>query len=264
MDDLNNVTFKLEKFEGPMDLLLHLIDKEKISIYDIPVAQLTEQYMNYLHSMEEMDMEITSEFLVMAAYLIKLKSRMLLPKQKDEQGDEIDPRAELVERLIEYKMCKYVSEELREKHDEASLVLFKGSTLPPEVENYEEKVDVSKLLEGLTLPKLHDVFISLMKRTEERIDPVRSKFGEIKKEEINLSDKMIELQKFALTKRKFSFIEYVSKHPTKLNIIVSFLGVLELMKMGRMKVVQKDVFDDFDIEFLADDIVMADNTVVDA
>ena len=133
MDDLNNVTFKLEKFEGPMDLLLHLIDKEKISIYDIPVAQLTEQYMNYLHSMEEMDMEITSEFLVMAAYLIKLKSRMLLPKQKDEQGDEIDPRAELVERLIEYKMCKYVSEELREKHDEASLVLYKGSTLPPEV-----------------------------------------------------------------------------------------------------------------------------------
>ena len=99
--------FKLEKFEGPLDLLLHLIDKNKVDIYDIPIADITDQYMEYVRQMEEEDMDVMSEFLVMAATLLDIKCRMLLPKEVNEEGEE-DPRAELVQKLLEYKMYKYM------------------------------------------------------------------------------------------------------------------------------------------------------------
>ena len=97
------LSYKLEKFEGPLDLLLHLIEKNKVSIYDIPIFEITNQYMEYVNAMEEEDLDIVSEFLVMTATLLDIKSRLLLPAEKDENGDEIDPREELVTRLVEYK-----------------------------------------------------------------------------------------------------------------------------------------------------------------
>ena len=103
------IPVKLQVFEGPLDLLLHLIDKNKINIYDIPIVQITEQYMEYIHQMEKQDLNIMSEFLLMAATLINIKSKMLLPKEVNEDGDEIDPREELVQKLLEYKMYKYIS-----------------------------------------------------------------------------------------------------------------------------------------------------------
>ncbi len=258
----NTVNLKLEKFEGPLDLLLHLIEKEKISLYDIPIAKITDQYMEYLNKMEELDMEITSEFLVMASTLLKIKSEMLLPKVKNDEGIEIDPRSELVERLLEYKMCRYISDELKDKQLDAGQMLYRKASLPEEVANYQEKVDINELLSDLTLPKLHEIFINVIKRQDDRIDPVRSGFGKIQQEEINLSDKIVNLQEFGLNKRKFTFCEYISMHPTKLNVIVSFLGVLELMKMGRVSIIQNELFDDFTIEYLADDVVKVDNTVI--
>ena len=103
------IPVKLQVFEGPLDLLLHLIDKNNINIYDIPIVQITEQYMEYIHQMEKQDLNIMSEFLLMAATLINIKSKMLLPKEVNEDGDEIDPREELVQTLLEYKMYKYIS-----------------------------------------------------------------------------------------------------------------------------------------------------------
>ena len=100
--------FKLEKFEGPLDLLLHLIDKNKVDIYDIPIADITDQYMEYVRQMEEEDMDVMSEFLVMAATLLDIKCRMLLPKEVNEEGEDEDPIAELVQKLLEYKMYKYI------------------------------------------------------------------------------------------------------------------------------------------------------------
>ena len=100
------LSYKLEKFEGPLDLLLHLIEKNKVSIYDIPIFEITNQYMEYVNAMEEEDLDIVSEFLVMTATLLDIKSRLLLPAEKDENGDEIDPREELVTRLVEYKTYK--------------------------------------------------------------------------------------------------------------------------------------------------------------
>lgn len=107
------LSYKLEKFEGPLDLLLHLIEKNKVSIYDIPIFEITNQYMEYVNAMEEEDLDIVSEFLVMTATLLDIKSRLLLPAEKDENGDEIDPREELVTRLVEYKTYKSLGEQLK-------------------------------------------------------------------------------------------------------------------------------------------------------
>ncbi|MEF9840070.1 MAG: segregation/condensation protein A, partial [Lachnospiraceae bacterium] len=113
------IPVKLEAFEGPLDLLMHLIEKNKIDIYDIPIVEITKQYMDYIHAMEKSDINVMSEFLLMAATLLDIKSRMLLPKEKNEDGAEEDPRQELVEQLLQYKMYKYMSYELRDRQMEA-------------------------------------------------------------------------------------------------------------------------------------------------
>ena len=114
------IPIKLEVFEGPLDLLMHLIEKNKIDIYDIPIVEITDQYMEYIHAMEREDLGIMSEFMVMAATLLDIKCRMLLPKEVNEDGEEEAARAELVEKLLEYKMYKFMSYELKDKMDEAA------------------------------------------------------------------------------------------------------------------------------------------------
>ena len=111
---------KLEVFEGPLDLLLHLIEKNKVDIYDIPIVEITEQYLDYIRQMQTEDMNVMSEFLLMAATLLDIKCRMLLPREINEEGEEEDPRAELVEKLLEYKMYKYMSFELRDMELDAA------------------------------------------------------------------------------------------------------------------------------------------------
>jgi segregation and condensation protein A len=137
-----SIPVKLEAFEGPLDLLLHLNDKNKINIYDIPIVTITEQYMEYIKAMEEKDLEIMSEFLVMAATLLRIKSQMLLPVEVKEEEEVVDPRQELVERLLEYKMYKYVSYELKDKQMDAQLLMFKPSTIPSEISDYKEEIDI--------------------------------------------------------------------------------------------------------------------------
>ena len=124
------LSVKLNVFEGPLDLLLHLIDKNKIDIYDIPIVEITDQYMEYLHSMEKEDLGIMSEFLVMAATLLDIKCKMLLPKEVNEEGEEEDPRAELVQKLLEYKMYKYMSYELRDRLGDAAGVYHAERRIP--------------------------------------------------------------------------------------------------------------------------------------
>ena len=152
------ISYKLDNFEGPLDLLLHLIDKNKVNIYDIPIVTITEQYLDYMKHMETEDLNIVSEFLVMAATLIDIKARMLLPKEVNEEGEEEDPRAELVARLLEYKYFKYMASELRDREVGADRLLFKTPTVPAEVSKYEPPIDLDKLLDGLTLAKLQEIF----------------------------------------------------------------------------------------------------------
>ena len=155
---------KLPAFEGPLDLLLHLIESNKIDIYDIPIVTITDQYMEYIHAIEKEDLGVMSEFMVMAATLLDIKCRMLLPKEINEEGEEEDPRAELVQKLLEYKMYKYMSYELKDKMDGASGVYFREPDVPREVLQYREPVDPSELLAGLTLEKLNAIYQSIIRR----------------------------------------------------------------------------------------------------
>lgn len=257
------ISVKLDAFEGPLDLLLQLIEKNKINIYDIPIAMITDQYMEVINSMEQHDMEIMSEFLVMAAMLVRIKSAMLLPQQVTEEGESVDPRAELVERLLEYKMYKYISNELRDKQTDAARLLFKESSIPEEIAGYREEVDLSELLSDLTLKKLHEVFNSLVKKKADSIDPVRSKFGNIEREETNLYDRIKELQDYGIANRRFSFRKYMMRFSSKMDLIVNFLCILELIKMGRIQISQDQLFDDIIINYLADDIIPIGEFVIE-
>ena len=160
------ISFVLEKFEGPLDLLLHLIEKNKVDIYDIPIVEITRQYLDYVNGMEKEDLNIVSDFLVMAATLLDIKSRMLLPVEADEGGEEEDPRAELVARLLEYKRYKAMARELMDMELVAQGLLFKKPTIPREVAKYEPPVDLDKLLDGLTLANLQRIFESVVKRQQ--------------------------------------------------------------------------------------------------
>lgn len=244
------ISYKLENFEGPLDLLLHLIEKNKVSIYDIPIVLITEQYLDYVSHMETEDLNVVSEFLVMAATLIDIKCRMLLPAEVNEEGEEEDPRAELVARLLEYKMYKYMAQELQDMEEDAQKYFYKDPTIPKEVEKYEPPVDLDKLLDGLTLARLQSIFESVMKRRADKIDPIRSKFDTIKREPVSLEEKVGTVMDYARKHRKFSFRQLLERQGDKLDVVVTFLAVLELMKMGKIYLTQENLFDDMNIETL--------------
>lgn len=243
------IPVKLKVFEGPLDLLLHLIDINKIDIYDIPISLITDQYLDYIQQMQSQDMEVMSEFLVMAATLLKIKSKMLLPKEeKEDEDNQTDPRAELVERLLEYKMYKYAATELKDKQLDAGRALFKGMTLPKDLKYEEPPVNLDELVGDLTIQKLHQIFKSVIRRQKDKLDPIRSKYGKIEQEEINLADKIAEMEDYGRLHKHFSFRRVLERQPTKLNMVVTFLAILELMKSGRIKVVQENLFDDIMID----------------
>ena len=162
------LTVKLQVFEGPLDLLLHLLEKNKVNIYDIPIVEITNQYMEYIAEMRRQDLNVMSEFLVMAATLLDIKSKMLLPAKESEDEEEEDPRAELVQQLLEYKMYKCMAYELRDSQIDAEKVWFKAPTIPPEVLAYEEPVDVNELMSGVTLARLNDIFQSIIKKQADK------------------------------------------------------------------------------------------------
>ena len=248
-----SISYKLEQFEGPLDLLLHLIEKNKVSIYDIPIAEITDQYLEYVSQMEREDLNVVSEFLVMAATLLDIKSRMLLPAEVNEEGEEEDPRAELVERLLEYKMYKYMAFELKDRELDAEKVFYKNPTIPKEVARYEPPVDLDKLVDGLTLAKLQRIFESVMKRREDKVDPIRSNFGTIRQEPVSLEEKITSVMDYARKHRRFSFRAMLERQGDKLEVVVTFLAVLELMKIGKIHLTQEHLFDDMEIETLEEE-----------
>lgn len=249
------ITVKLQAFEGPLDLLLHLIDKNKVNIYDIPIVEITDQYLAYIHEMERQDLNIVSEFLVMAATLINIKCKMLLPKEVDEEGEEIDPRAELVEQLLQHKMFKFMAEELKDRQQDAGKALYKNPTIPEEVLHYVAPVDIDELLADITLPKLTAIFKTVMKRQEDRIDPVRSQYGNIEKEDISIEDKFIDVEEYVLNHKEFTFRELLDKQSGKMEIVVTFMVILEMMKAGRIRIVQEVTFGEIYITVLDEEKV---------
>nr|WP_291235565.1 segregation/condensation protein A [Frisingicoccus sp.] len=249
------LSVKLQVFEGPLDLLLHLIEINKIDIYDIPISLITDQYLEYIHKMQEQNMEIMSEFLVMAATLLRIKSKMLLPAEPKNEEVPEDPREELVERLLEHKMYKYMALELKDRQIDASKSLFKGRTLPSDMVYEEPPVDLDALVGDMNLQKLHQIFLDVLKRQEDKIDPIRSKYGRIEQEEVSLSDRIDGLLDYGKAHGKFSFRQLLSKKRSKTYVIVSFLAVLELMKSGMIKIIQEDTFGDILIEMTGEGFI---------
>ena len=237
------IPLKLQVFEGPMDLLMHLIEKNKIDIYDIPIVTVTDQYLDYMRQMEHDDMNVTSEFLVMAATLLDIKSRMLLPKEENEDGEEEeDPREELVRRLLEYKMYKYMSEELREKNRHAGYSYFRQQDLPEEVRSYVPPLNYEELIGDRTAQSLRAVFAEVLKRKKSRVDPIRSGFGKIQKEEISVADKELYIRAYLQRHPHADFREMLELEDSKEEIIVTFLVILELMKNQKIRITQEEAF----------------------
>ena len=226
--------FKINEFEGPLDLLLHLIKESKMNIMDIEIEKITDQYMNYLDLQEKMNLEIASEYLVMASELIELKSKLLLPNPKNEEGEEEDPREELVNRLLEYQAYKEITKVLQDKENLRKEIYTKA---PENIRNYVEE-DVS-ITTDVTLDDLVEAFKKYLERKKET-KPLQTK---ITVNEVTVSSRRHDIKNLFRTKKRVSFFELfpvVSKE----YVIATFLAVLEMAKSHELTITQDGTFDD--------------------
>ncbi|WP_442601153.1 segregation and condensation protein A [Paenibacillus sp. KN14-4R] len=241
------VLYKLDVFEGPLDLLLHLIDKAEVDVYNIPIKEITDQYLEYVKAMEEFELEVTSEFLVMAATLLSIKSKMLLPKppvveldMEPYEDEDWDPRAELVQKLLEYRKYKAIADLLREKEVDRSLVFTREPEdltpfLTPTQENPVEGLDINDLL--------------LAFRRSLRKLVSRTTVAKIRRDEVSVKDRMAEIMQMLQIKRgKVLFSKLFDYELTREEIIVTFLAMLELMKRKVISCYQHNLFEEIVIE----------------
>lgn len=249
----SSVTYKLETFEGPLDLLLHLIDKAEIDIYEISVSEITDQYMEYLQSMQELELEITSEFLVMAATLLSMKSKQLLPKppviELDEDfeyllEEEEDPREELIRQLVEYRKYKEIAEHLHEREWERSLIFTKeAEDLTPYLpENVTENP-----VKGLHAADLIVMFQKAIRKAAKR-----NTVAKIHRDEISVKDRIRDivstLERMGKGGRML-FSKLLHPEMQRHEIVTTFLALLELMKMKQIACYQNKLFDDIVMEW---------------
>ncbi len=253
-----SIRVKLQVFEGPLDLLLHLIDKNKVNIYDIPISMITEQYMEYVDALKDEDLDVVSEFLVMAATLLDIKAKMLLPREVNEEGEEEDPRKELVEKLLEYKLYKAMAMELKDRQLDANRLYYRKENIPKEVKEYTPPINLDEVVKGLDLTKLNAIFNDVLRRKEDKIDPVRSKFGKIEKEEVSMSEKLVDIKAYMKNYSEFSFRELLDDNSSKVAVIVTFLVILELIKTGFVTVTQTSARDDIFIKVINDPDLIED------
>ena len=255
------INYKLETFEGPLDLLLQLIERNKINIYDIPIAEITRQYMDYMATLSALNMEISSEFVVMAANLLEIKSKMLLPFELDENGEEVDPRAELVERLLEHKRYKSYGDMLKQNDDVKSL--YRNENIPKEVANYIPPVDIDALFKNIDIEKLNSIFKEVLERKENSINLRNVGYGKLYKERIPLKTKIVTILEYSKEVKQFSFRKMLEDSQSKTEVIVTFLAILELIKMGKLQVSQEILFGDININYIETETAVDLSTVED-
>ena len=217
---------RLDIFEGPLDLLLYLIKKEHLNIYDIPIAKVIEQYLQFLELMKLLDINLASEYLVTAANLISIKSKMILPREEEPQGEEEDPRDELVRKLLEYEKFKEAAEFLRDKEIERNRY-FKRPALDSELGEVYIEASIFDLISA---------FKSALKEIPKDI------FFEVVKDEFTVEDKIHDLLHLLLVKEKVSLEELFSSAKSKLEIVVTFLAILELIKLKEIAAIQEELF----------------------
>lgn len=223
----------IDNFDGPLDLLLHLIKEQDIDIYDIKIEDITKQYLDYIRHMKELNLEIASEYLVMASELIEMKSKMLLPKKKEKEDDdyEEDPRELLIERLLAYKRYKEVTSEFKD------LELTRKMVFTREPDNLNRYVKEDENSEELGVADLIDAFNNLLKRKE--LDrPITTK---ITKKELSVTEKVNKIKNILRNKKKINF-EDIFEVSTKEEVIISFLSVLEMVKKDEILLTQEGNF----------------------
>jgi len=223
-----NFEVKLPLFEGPFDLLLFFIERDELDIYDIPISKITKDFLDYIRQMEELNMELASEFILVAATLMRIKSKMLLPRpQLDEQGNEIDPREELVRHLLEYKKYKSVIDSFH-KLEEVELMKEKRGNLMKELKVLAESTNVEAELQDVTIYKLMTVFEKILKRQEaERNKPVHQVIQypyTVEGQKKYLLDSLTD-------KQRLSFTDLVQEFPTRIGVIFNFLAILEMLAL---------------------------------
>ena len=237
------VTLKLENFEGPIGLLYHLIEKNKIDIYDIPIAEITRQYMEVINDAQKRNMEVMSEFLIMAASLLEIKSRMLLPKPKNEEEEEgEDPREELIRKLIEYKKFKEAAEAFKEREESASYTVFKKPDISLEMFKEKEKQEIDEILKGVTFNDLMKAYQDVMSRKELKVDRVRSSFKAVVHDNFTISDKITYIKEMLIISPVVKFWEIFREDTTRAEIVVTFLAMLELIKTKAVDISQSENF----------------------
>lgn len=237
----------LHQFEGPLDLLLHLIEKNDVDIYDIPISTITSQYMDYIESMKEFDMEIASDFLVMGATLVSIKSRMMLPGMMSAlaSGEDVaDPREELVISLMRYKRCRVFATELKDRRDQFEGARFRyastakqlGISLTPG----EQKFDIEEF---------NDAVAVINERNEMRFTDITAKIKHIlRKDKLSIKERMKSIWRTITGRGKVLFSQLFGKKPDKMDKVVSFLAVLELVRDNKIDVEQDRNFGEISIE----------------
>lgn len=241
---------KLEIFEGPLDLLLYLVKKDHLNVYDIPIAKVTEQYLKYINLMQLLDLNIAGEFLVMASTLMAIKSKMLLPIQEEQEEEEQeDPRAELVRRLLEYEKYKEVAETLRER-ESGQKEVFKR----PKVELDKELQGGKEVYFEASIFDLINAFSTALK------DVPKEVFYEVIKDEFTIEEKVHDILHLLLDVESMKLSDLFSKAKSKIEIIVFFLAILELVRTKEVVARQQGLFDEIELTRNKENIVPYDRS----
>lgn len=248
-----SLNIKIENFEGPFDVLLHLIKKNKMDIYDIKIYDITGQYLEYIKAMKEMDLEITSEFIVIAATLIEIKSKMLLPKPKIDENaldkDEHDPRKELMNKLIEYKKFKEGANFFRNREQGTGRMFSKK---PEIIERKKKPFEPENFLRGITMVNLFEVYNKLISIYRSKINTNSLINREIPLDKFKVEDKINYLKEIIVSDEKILFSNIVKNCSVKIEVVVTFLALLELIKLKFIRVVQENNFKEIYLERVND------------
>jgi segregation and condensation protein A len=227
---------KLDQFEGPLDLLLFFIKRDELNIYDIPISKITKEFLEYVNLIKMLDLEVAGDFILMASTLMHIKVRMLLPREVDEKGEEVDPRAELIQALLEYKKYKEMSEELSFFETNQRKINYRGNFTEDEKES---PPDYEILLKNVTVFDLAKAF----KKALESVKPVV--FHEVKKLNVTLEEQI----SFIMTKleelHELHFLSLVDGMKEKIRIVITFVALLELTKMQTISIKESTNFNDF-------------------
>ncbi|MBW6409378.1 segregation/condensation protein A [Clostridium weizhouense] len=236
---------RIKNFEGPFDLLLHLIKKNQMDIYNVEISKITNQYLKYLDDMKVMDLELTSEFIVVAATLIEIKSKHLLPKSKKEDEEEEDQEKNLLEKLIVYRKIKKAAEFFKEKHISSGELYTKKPEIIEEIKIPESNED---LLKNLTLLELYNMYNNLLEIYNNKRNTANVIQKKIFVDKYKIEDKMDHILLLLKENEVNRFSEIMAKCECKLECIVSFLALLEMIKLRKIKVYQSNNFNNIIIE----------------